>query len=1148
MATNANTNLSVPAMGLGNEFLENQLQQQAMNAAAARANAVAPLPENTQATGNAMGGVPPMADLSSEAQQQPEARSFAAPGVLQRLAEPQPFNDAIDDQRKVLTSEGEETTYDSYLKQIEDEKSRQAQAAGAANLDWESIADLRSRYPESVLPTQAGSIQRNSADIGEALYKSKVSLTPENSAIPVELSGMTYLQQGLNLNNTQTSNAINMAANLVAPMLAGASKTGNGEIKGEEEAFDYLNAILTQGGDVAIPINAVEGGVPIEVVEQQLGSLIKNFAKGKMVDGENNPLDPRTLEKQNIGTTEGGAVALQSLIDAEIYSIDVTPEGQTVVRLNPIYGAEFYQNGRGIRSEISNSRAGMAQTVPVTEEGEYIGAARNIRRGDKQKVNYQKIDSVTEAKRIAGSIGRVPSPGKAFIGTMLFNNALIEAQNDPQNPAPFSTLSIFKLNKQDIVDGSPVVIDKLNGVAKELKMLSTPLADGSPRYSQHWSDYSVQRLYNDSIDFNEQRNKFTRAISVPIDAPFMMDSDYHNTGVNKFTADKYWERIGNKAKAKDINPKSLSAQERELGFLMTLGRVLDVGKTLGLNTETMTAPGILEAVTPKFIIESAQIGAQLKSIVPADKRGIFNAMNNPSSVDPSALTPAQASAIKTLLDNSDRETWGYTLQGYVDAANYLDSKKNKTVFVPKATVAIDMNSAGRAFLAMDIGDFDLLERVGLIWGTIDRDSLFDNTQPYGNPRTYFVDVATKQSIDNAFGKDDQEKSLKFKELLQKYNNPGFNKSFAKKVLLTTDYGMPLQYHIGNARAFMKENPDFANDLVTSSSYNGDMEAALKDLNNIYKFTLKDIVSEWQSVLPKKITKVLQMLGRVPHPNGINGEKMSLGNMTQEETGNVVTVSGKSNERKIKETRAMFNPLAAAKSKILDDGTVYEPGEGTAAINQVGPLLGQYRESMLVVDTMNYINGNKDPAAMSFMMPVFDNFITDSASYPFALYVANNIVAPKILDWDIQSEFKKDFTKQIEEAFKEIAALGEVVIDKNSKYRGLFVTLDREYGYIKDKPIGSLDPAPKAFRQYLESKDSGYVLPKDRAGVTVLTPKQMNGLIAQAVVFFDISGARAASSNREGGMQSWIVNGLARKKRAMDKVRDLARRGRIYFMT
>lgn len=1141
MATNVNTSVSVPPMGVGNKFLEQQLQDQAL-ARAARENAQAEIPPNVQATGSASMAVPPMAAVTED-----QVQSLAAPGIKLPNIEPQPFNDVIDPNRTVLDEQGQETPFDVYQRQIAEEKARQAEAAGAANLDWKTESDIRAKFPEAVMPTEAGTIQRSASDIGVALNKAKVTLTEENSAVPVELSGMTYMMQGLGISNSSAASAVTLAANMIVPMISGASKTVNGDIQTDEvDALDYLNSILSEEGETPLPKQAVEGGVPIDVIEQALGAMTSNFAKGSRVDSENNPLDPRTLEKQNIDTRSLGALGLQSLVDANILTIDTTPEGSQVVRLDPIFGSDFYINGKNLRRSLSAAGAGKAQTVPVTEEGEYIGALRNVRKGDRKKVNYQKIDSITESKRIAGSTARLVSPGKAFIGTMLLNNAIIEAQNNPENLAPFSTLGLFKVTKKDVVTGSPIVRDKLNGATKELSMLAPALADGNPRYTPHWSDYGSARMYNDTLDFNEQRNKFTRAIVTGIGNPFVMESNYHETGVNEFTANKFWERVGNKARSGNVDASNLSPQERELGFLMTLGRALDVGKSVGAVTETMTAPGILQAVTPKFIMEAAQIGSQLISIVPPDKKEVFNAMSNPTAVDPSKLSPAQAEAIKTLLANSDRETWGYVLQGYVDAANYLTSKKNNTPFVPKTTVAIDMNSAGRAFLAMDIGDMNLLTRVGLIWDVIDRDGMFDNTQPEGNPRTFFVDVATKQSIDKAFGKDQSDKALKFKELLNKYSSPAFNKAFAKKVLLTTDYGMPLQYHIGNARAFLKEYPEFSEEI--SDYYGGDTEAALKDINEVYKFTLKDVVSEWQFVLPKKMTKVLQMVGRVPHPVGMNGEKMSLGNMTPVETGGTVSIKSGANERKIKLTRAMFNPIAAAKPKVLDDGTAWTPGEGTAAINQIGPLLGQYRESMLVSGTLNHINNGKDPAKMAYMVPVFDNFITDSASYPFALYTANNIVAPEIFKWDIQSAFKDDFQSQLKEAFAELDSQGDITIDSNSKYRGLFVTIDREYGYIKDTPFEKLTDAQKKFKTFLDSDKSGYTKAESRQGAVTLTSGQVKALVANTYMYFDIDGKRAEKSNKEGGMTSWVTKGLARKKRAMEKVIDRAKKGMIYFMT
>ena len=216
MATNVNIPSSVPP--LGNKFLEQQLANQA----AARANAQAPLPENMQATGTPYQGGPAVPAMPTE----DEYQSFAAPNFVPPETEPQPFNDVVDVERETLTAQGEVTPYDVRLQQLEAEKARQAQLAQSVNIDWESQQELKAAFPESVLPTQAGTIQRAAKDVGEALARSKVSLTEEGSATPVDLSGMTYLKQGLGLSTKQVASNITLAANMIAPMLAGAAKTG----------------------------------------------------------------------------------------------------------------------------------------------------------------------------------------------------------------------------------------------------------------------------------------------------------------------------------------------------------------------------------------------------------------------------------------------------------------------------------------------------------------------------------------------------------------------------------------------------------------------------------------------------------------------------------------------------------------------------------------------------------------------------------------------------------------------------------------------------------------------------------------------------------------------------------------------------------
>ena len=173
--------------------------------------------------------------------------------------------------------------------------------------------------------------------------------------------------------------------------------------------------------------------------------------------------------------------------------------------------------------------------------------------------------------------------------------------------------------------------------------------------------------------------------------------------------------------------------------------------------------------------------------------------------------------------------------------------------------------------------------------------------------------------------------------------------------MTTDYGKPAMFHIQEAQDFLKSHPDFRDDAL--KFYNGDLDALAKDINEIYKSTLSLTTEEWQYTLPKRMVRFLQSVGRVPHPVGYWDEPISIGKFGAEPTGAVYQVtSPKGNRRRIQETKRMFDPLAKASSKVLDHGEVFHPDEGTAAQNQIGPTFGQYRESVIVAETANFING------------------------------------------------------------------------------------------------------------------------------------------------------------------------------------------------
>jgi hypothetical protein len=1082
--------------------------------------------------------------------------------------------------RSIPNVMGEETPFEQVqaLRQAELER----QAAGPQSIfdltRAKSEEEILNAFPDAIKPTQVGRIHEASRDLGLAM--NTIEYTDSSGT---KSSGLSKLSEGLGVTTRTAANLGTLSMTMLSPMIWGAANAADAEAIGNDpESSDSLTAIeslLSSSGEGGVELVPLGGGMTKESIENATGRLINSMAKtSNMVNEQGLPIDPETANRSKISAEESGAIAVQSQIDSGYYVEDVV-EGIPIVRLNPLKGAEFYQNSRDLQRSVTDKLSGRAQKVPVTEYGDYIGALRNIREGDLKKPGYKATTQMAEAKRIAGSVAKMISPTKGYFGAQLFKVLLEQIESpDGTSKSGINALPFFKIDPKDLQAAkegdnvaATVIKNKLNLAAGEFFYQAGFMADGSPNYTRYKEDYSTHRLYQDPVDFNEQRNKLTRATMVFTNPSFKMDNTtYHQTGVDRKTAGEFWNRIGAKARGKDF---TMTARERELSFLATLARVLDIGagRSDVTKTENLPVPDMMSLIDASFIQRAAFIGNQLRSLVPTSRKNVVNdILNIAAKVDAKfneyrknipgspnqaqeafpELTEQQQQAINAWLNNSDRETWGYTLQGYLDAANYLDAKRNNTAFNPKVTVALDMNSAGRAFLAMDIGKTDILKRVGLMWEQYTDRELQDVVGGKGDPRAFFTSIAREQGIQSAFGDSDQEKVNKWKTILDQYGGKGaknarkFNSDLSKKVLLTTDYGKPMAYHMEEARAFLKAYPSFTEEMT--AFYNGDFKAVVHDLNQIFNHTLQASGDSWQYALPKQIVKVLQMFGRVPSPIGVYGENISIGRFGREETGKEVTIrSSSGKERKLALTRSMFDPEARAKDKGTRDeegNRLPAPGPGTAAINQIGPVMGQYRESIVIAETLNYINGGKDSAKMLNMSPVFDNFIVDSQSYLQVMYVANNIIVPKVMEWDMAGGFADDFKKQLGEAVQQLKKEGTTItISNKSPYKGLLTVLDREYSYIKNSKDSDLSRSQLAFKRALMNDNSGYIPPEERPDTLIIKADQFMKLVNATLDFYNIAGAT-------GKLAKWTILAKEGKGSAMSKVKDHARRGEVYFFT
>jgi len=1120
-------------------------ETQQANFEAARANAQTEVPDNMYQAGSYQRPTQQAPNYQEAAYQNQDESTWQDNRQPLNVGQPQ-----LD----ILGVRGNELSQEQSKAMYNEERRLQKEKAGALKGSWANEQELEQRFPKSITPTTRGTVMDASLNLGTSMANTQVEIGDNSvdAKAPKNTSTMEYLKQTLGGDATKIANLATMALSMTAPIVSGAATTVEGEINDPELASIHAWGSDIPGVDVApVALTAKGGGIPAETMYGILGNTAMKLHQMGNVDERGNALPAK---QTGVRTRDLGAALTQSAIDAG-YLISDKTSGEEVFRLHPNKGIKFYLASRAMSREIGDLTRGKSQIVPVTSTSDYVGAAKSFRDGDKTgKVNYQTVPEVKEAMRISGSIGLVVSPIKTYIEALMVNQAVSEmfpagqgqvsaTDTHPRskvgNPTQGLT-STKKIMGITSADTDPTVLKtKATILVKLVGYHGQNVADNMARYAPHWEDYSVHRQYNDTEDVNAQRDLNSRAvigqISIPMD---VSKTAYHAVGVSRTQAKAHIDAIARQVRNKNFE---LSSVQREFAWMATLGKVLDVGSKVGRNTDSFLPHELAALVTPDFIQEAAAIGRVMQSIVPASNKLVANAALDMTKLDVN-LSPQQLGVLNNFIATSGKKDWGYRLQSYLDAANYLSAKQNGTAFNPRTTLEIDMSSAGRTFLANDIGGLDVLKRVGILYA--ESTDAITNTIPDGNPRFFFLESSIKEGVDKAFSKDSDDKITAWKAALSKNMNPLFADEFSKSVLLQTDYGMPKSYHFSNARKFLNKNPSFKDEML--KVYNGSEKDLVNDLNVIYGSTLSGIVDSWQQQLPKDMVAMLGMFGSVPSPTGYFGEKLSIGSYMPKETGQFINLtSGDGSTRKIMSMKSTFDAMAPAKPKHVQDAegneTLFTPGPGSAAKNQVGPIMGQYRESALLINTMNYINGGKKPNQMLFMQPVHDNLILSSDSFLQTHYVANNIILPEIMQWDIQKEFVKDFDKKMADGLAKIKKEDTIYLGKDSDYYGTLVTMDTQFEYIQDSLSKGkyVSEHSKELYQYLISPASGYQPPSaNRPDTFQVTPQQLISMIKlyKNAALYDSKGFKLAR---------WADTSAKREN--MAEIVRRARLGLINFM-
>jgi len=1063
-----------------------------------------------------------------------------------------PYNDTYGQPENVPDIGGEVMTQEQIYDRMKDDRQKAMERAGVLSLDWRTQEELQNRFGGDVNVTEVGTLHRAAIGLSEAAAKVKVASASDRGVNSTD--GFKKLSSAYNTTSTQTTNALAAATSLFMPILSGATKRGSKEAT---EQTDMYAAML--GGDFNLgSTDIVDGKMKLDTARKLLGIATGSLLSkaNNIVDANGNPVDPETIGAQSRANSEEiGGITLQAGVDAGYFNIHQDEDGNKFLLPDPINGVEFYRASKGMAARFNDAYAGRSTTVPSTDTGERRDISRNIRQGMKGRKGAGETEELVESRRILGNTPVVVSQQKSWLAAALFNLGMgyhngmgIDTTKHAMIHMPDKPTDQVELSKwnNELKTKTSIVKKLLNGFVSAIK-------ENVPRYGVYWEDPTVHRMYQDAKDIDHQSYLLARAvIHGQVKLRNLSKVDFHRTGVSVQAANNWWSDMGNflRSGKGDYALKNPAAQE--MNFLFTVAHALDLGKVYSegkRETASYLPADLLKLMTPSLMAMYADFGYKLKSIIPQNPGKLANDILDPSKME---LTPAQRGVLQELASKSGKKEWGFFAQACMDLDDYLAAKEDGKPFTPKVTTAIDMNSAGRAFLALDIGAKAVLERVGLLWDKMSGE--IQNALPFGSPRNYFIQSAVDLGIDSALTSADPELKTMWKELLKNfgitnadkaagvkpYDQKSFADDFGKKVLMTTDYGKAFCFHIEEAKAFLEDYPLLKRKLM---KFYGNKEAdILTDLNNIFSQTLLKSSDVWQQGVPKSIVKVLSMFNRVPSPTGYFGEEMFVGGFIDKEIGKTVRIEGVTHAETIALTHKVFSHLAKAKDKNQRDSEgnpIPAPGPGTAAINQMGPILGQYRESALIAMTLLYINKGKQAKDMLFALPVFDNLILDADSAAQFYYVANNIIMPQIAKWDIQKAIYEDFTKQVNTGDVEVRKIGLVDIGADGNYFGVTNTIDNIYQYISDKKESEMNAREKLFVKSIFN--NGYVPKDDERSSVVIKPSQHAALV-EAVTRYTLTPFG------KNLLAEWLGTGLSRKQMILKAMDTLAKEGRIAFFT
>jgi len=1025
-------------------------------------------------------------------------------------------------------------------------------------IDYSSYSELSQNFKNIIPESDLGKVQSVARDATGILTEINASV-PNASILNAKVDVTEPNQTGLSLlsnafqvdNKTAVGGYVNAASAVAMEVMSGRI---NNEIQQEiVEDTATQNIAPTEADLFDIDLGNISGvkedpltytnGINYKFFNSRMAAAYKRYMRNLKVAQDQ---DVRVAQQANSDIVGDllGATALES----GLFKLIKGNDGETYV-IPTNTAIEFSKATRNLINEtISERKEVRRPTTPANlDTGFYNSYNKASEVRNRQIPRYQnkslekeypspntkrgKLEDLTD---FAVKVGSVPySTTNIQVGGLALLSALVT--NDANVGVDTKEfLGLHDLRFQEIAKtagggdrGAQAASQEkrktINKVNNSVGIYAG-IKNTAPEYNYHKEDPSVHRWYPENLAVEAQNNLLNRAmVTNPVANMVKVSREDLNAISNMGSSSEAYFlkhfKDGGKIKDKRMN---------------LISNLVAIHKNiLGKASESMTWPERVTQLTPAFIAEHGKTGRLLKSAI--GKLGIVNSdgsinentlKNFTISLDQQGqygrtplpqLSQDEVLAINKWLSGSDPKTFGFALTSYTALADLMDAVQNNTYWNPKIMTDMDMNSAGRTFISMDIGNSDVLERTGII--------LEDDNNLKGGPRKFFYDKFTEllnpkfnsRTVNSLFEESkantEYEKATIASILLNKLQelsatNPKIYDDLGKKVLLTDDYGKHFAFHEQEAALFLDKYPAIKEALMP---YYDNENKMVLDFNRIYSKTIIKSSEMWNTQLPKDIVEVLQFFNRFPEPTLYFGEKAAIGSETYLEIdqGEPITINLPDGMVQYKSKVKVKDPTRQSETKTFysyKEGKVirYVPEYNSYNMNLIGPLLGQYRESATLIDAVNMVNPDKTKTPQWFAI-VHDNLIVDGngfAPYFFAVNSVKEGSAMKVLEFDMMGEFVQDFRRQLKDVMLELQAKAQregieaatVDIGNNGEYAAIGRKADSLYYRLKDAADESFDKKEAMESELKLYRSIGWVDPDNRAGDFKTFPIKLKALV------------------------------------------------------